>query len=465
MDRLLAQQVVGTRLKTAVTQALASCCFIIVGVLLAATTSDAQTVTLRLDTFRPVIAPGEDILIDVYLENPGEDQFPIGGYQIGVLYPTDRVTLLGVPTPFADSELQNNFGFSAPSPIGTGFPSCPLWGDGLGNDVVTALGVMDGGAPFEGLTAHLFRLDFSTTSVAGESDTFGINNFEEFCAIWPSSLAVDPQGFIVPTLRQGVTVSVSSLPPVTGLICAPTQTSIELTWDDASAYDLVRIYRSGVLVSNHTPTETMFVDIGVLRGETYTYAAVGVIAGAEAPYSTCEVFMPFNVPAPTDLSCNLTATPGAISLTWQNPMAYDSIEVSRDGSLLATLSGVTQSYLDTTAGIVGSADYSVVGFEQTNPGPGATCTVLLSGQPFIRGDANSDGALNISDVTSALNHIFGITAQPCPDAIDFDDSGSLDVTDPVNMAQYLFVSGTPPPAPFPNLGVDPTPDALDCMMP
>ncbi|MEM7166668.1 MAG: dockerin type I repeat-containing protein [Planctomycetota bacterium] len=424
---------------------------------------EAQTATLRLGTDRPVIAPGDDVFIDVYVDNPGQSNLPLGGYQVAVRYPTDNTTLINAPLPLADSILQQNFAFSAAVPVGTGFPSCPGWDDGLGTDIVTALGVMPTGQPFVGATGHLCRIGFATSAVAGDTDTFEINNFEDFCAIWPSSVVVDPSGSIVPTQRQGVSVSVSALPPVTGLTCTTTGTSLEVSWDDSMPYDSVRVYRDGVLVSTHIPIETMYTDLNVLRGVTYTYAVVGVIGGAEAPYEICTLTMPFNVPTPELLTCSLTAAPGSVSLTWQNPQAYSSVEVSRDGTLLATLSGVTQSYLDTTAGTVGTATYMVVGFNATNPSMAAECSLALDAQAFIRGDSNSDGAINISDVTSALNHIFGISSQSCPDAMDFDDSGTLDVTDPVTLAQYLFVQGMPPAPPFPNPGLDPTPDGLDCM--
>jgi hypothetical protein len=38
----------------------------------------------------------------------------------------------------------------------------------------------------------------------------------------------------------------------------------------------------------------------------------------------------------------------------------------------------------------------------------------------------------------------------------------LDIADVIRVLEYLFLGETPPPAPFPAAGADPTPDALDC---
>jgi hypothetical protein len=83
--------------------------------------------------------------------------------------------------------------------------------------------------------------------------------------------------------------------------------------------------------------------------------------------------------------------------------------------------------------------------------------------PFIRGDANSDGAVDISDPISVLSFLYlGGPPPACRDAADGDDSGVLDLSDPVYVLSKLFLGGPPPPAPFPDAGGDPTADSLDC---
>lgn len=80
---------------------------------------------------------------------------------------------------------------------------------------------------------------------------------------------------------------------------------------------------------------------------------------------------------------------------------------------------------------------------------------------FIRGDANGDGEVDISDVVRILLHLFqgGIRLE-VPDAADVNDDGEINITDSIYLLQFLFKGGPPPPAPFLDPGVDPTPDPL-----
>lgn len=116
----------------------------------------------------------------------------------------------------------------------------------------------------------------------------------------------------------------------------------------------------------------------------------------------------------------------------------------------------------------GQADIAVifVGSDQvavllngTNPG----------GPLFKRGDVDGNGELQLPDPLQLLNFLFvpGSPVPSCMDAGDVDDSGDLGLPDGVLLLFYLFVPGsTPPAAPFPDCGVDPTVDGLaDCSYP
>jgi hypothetical protein len=82
---------------------------------------------------------------------------------------------------------------------------------------------------------------------------------------------------------------------------------------------------------------------------------------------------------------------------------------------------------------------------------------------LIRGDADSSGAIDITNAISSLAYQFlGGPAPCCLDAIDADDGGTIDITDPVYVLGFLFLGGPRPPAPFPACGPDPTEDNLDC---
>ena len=82
---------------------------------------------------------------------------------------------------------------------------------------------------------------------------------------------------------------------------------------------------------------------------------------------------------------------------------------------------------------------------------------------FIRGDANADGGLNITDPIITLLWLFLGAAPPtCLDAADADDSGSIDITDAIYTLGHLFLGKAAPPPPHPEAGLDTTPDALGC---
>jgi hypothetical protein len=82
---------------------------------------------------------------------------------------------------------------------------------------------------------------------------------------------------------------------------------------------------------------------------------------------------------------------------------------------------------------------------------------------FVRGDANGDGTVNISDAVAILGYLFlGAAVPPCLDAGDTDDSGSLDLSDAVSVLNHLFLGAAPPPSPYPERGLDPTADEMRC---
>ena len=83
--------------------------------------------------------------------------------------------------------------------------------------------------------------------------------------------------------------------------------------------------------------------------------------------------------------------------------------------------------------------------------------------PFVRGDTNQDGLLNITDGVFILNYLFvPMTDTSCPDALDINDDNQIGTTDALMLLNYLFLGGPPPLPPFPDPGLDPTPDGPGC---
>jgi len=88
---------------------------------------------------------------------------------------------------------------------------------------------------------------------------------------------------------------------------------------------------------------------------------------------------------------------------------------------------------------------------------------------FVRGDANNDGAVDITDPINILGFLF--TGNPvelsCMDAADVNDSGTLNITDGIHLLNFLFnpnsTDGTDKISdPYPGKGSDPTSDDLGC---
>jgi hypothetical protein len=86
-----------------------------------------------------------------------------------------------------------------------------------------------------------------------------------------------------------------------------------------------------------------------------------------------------------------------------------------------------------------------------------------SASTFLRGEANGDGTIDISDGLFILSFLFlGEAAPSCPDALDADDGGEVDISDAVRIFGFLFLGDPEPPPPFGACGYDFTGDSLRC---
>lgn len=77
--------------------------------------------------------------------------------------------------------------------------------------------------------------------------------------------------------------------------------------------------------------------------------------------------------------------------------------------------------------------------------------------PFVRGDANQDGVVDISDGSFILNYLFrGGSAPGCADPADANDDGVIDISDASHIYGFQLLGTAQMPAPYPNPGYDPT---------
>lgn len=104
------------------------------------------------------------------------------------------------------------------------------------------------------------------------------------------------------------------------------------------------------------------------------------------------------------------------------------------------------------------------------PTPGEANAPFDEGTPpppqeadFIRGDVNEDDAVTVSDMVGIQLIVAG--ARPLPDCAkraDANDDGVVSGLDPIAVGNAVFRE-QPLPPPYPNPGMDPTPDALPCV--
>lgn len=175
----------------------------------------------------------------------------------------------------------------------------------------------------------------------------------------------------------------------------------------------------------------------------------------------------------------LASAVGVVELdTWHHVVAnYDgaSMRIHLDGALVAT--GSKSGPVDSGLGIV-----TAIGDQPSGAGlrpfDGTIDRVeifdralseaeiqarWLGAGAFVRGDANGDGQIDLSDAIGLLALLFAsASGGPCLEALDVDDSGTLNIADAVSLLAHLFGGSVTPPAPFPDCGVDPTPPSLGC---
>jgi hypothetical protein len=85
-------------------------------------------------------------------------------------------------------------------------------------------------------------------------------------------------------------------------------------------------------------------------------------------------------------------------------------------------------------------------------------------KPFLRGDANEDGEVDLSDAVSVFGVLFrGEGYFACRDAADANDDGHLDISDGIYLLNFLFRGGEDLPSPGrQTCDLDPTDDDVSC---
>ena len=74
-------------------------------------------------------------------------------------------------------------------------------------------------------------------------------------------------------------------------------------------------------------------------------------------------------------------------------------------------------------------------------------------EPFLRGDCNDDGTVDLSDGVCILTWLFAGEAAPgCVAATNTNGEDAADISDATYLLNHLFAGGPAPVAPYPDCG-------------
>ncbi|MGH9362508.1 MAG: hypothetical protein ACRD2T_11380, partial [Thermoanaerobaculia bacterium] len=161
--------------------------------------------------------------------------------------------------------------------------------------------------------------------------------------------------------------------------------------------------------------------------------------------------------------------PGSFYLLFGRPDLPETIHLARPGRNGIRIDGqhmLTRPWLSRQipGDLNGDGAGDLVLSEASNAGyAGAVYLVFGPSADFIRGDANRDGRVDITDAVAVVRKLFlGDPSVLCEDGADADDDGVLSITDTIYLVTHLFLGGLAPPPPYPEAGRDRTADGLRC---
>jgi hypothetical protein len=138
-------------------------------------------------------------------------------------------------------------------------------------------------------------------------------------------------------------------------------------------------------------------------------------------------------------SLKLQYAGGVAPWTWTHVTGDIPYGLSFDGDTVGTIHG-TPNYKATFYFVIALRDGSI-------PPKVDTASLVLSvvNPPYVCGDANGDGIVNISDAVSLIAYIF--SGGPAPNPLlagDANCSGSVNISDAVYLIAYIFSGGIAP---------------------
>ncbi|MEM7164473.1 MAG: immunoglobulin domain-containing protein [Planctomycetota bacterium] len=267
------------------------------------------------------------------------------------------------------------------------------------------------------------------------------------------------------TNSGAATLLVGQVPGPTDVSCCMDELDVTLCWTLPVTYTAIEIKRDGVTIATVAGDALCYAET-LPGGGSFVYELIGTAFGELSESTFCAVQ---DFPAVLGLQCGIPMPapgPQEVLVSWSNPHPYTGFEIYRDNTLVATLPAGAGLFLDT--GVPDGLIQYRVDAQVASTGcvsvAASNCAVLVAAPVgFRRGDANNDLQFNVADVVFIITYLFNSGAAPlCFDAADINDDGFIDISDSIYMLLFSFSGGPPPPPPFSETQLDPTPDGLGC---
>lgn len=309
---------------------------------------------------------------------------------------------------------------------------------------------------------RVFRNGGLLTTVAGtiqnyvDTDPLGGNNNYWMLPVLSGIEALE----VSPTCSAGHPPDpVVALDCTSSDICSNTFT---MSWFNSDLYEQIQILVDGVLDSTINGFATSH-DVSLAQSGSRTLSVIAFRQGIPSVAVSCtvETFDDSLSQSPSDLSLSVDTSSCLATLSWVSHGPYGSLEIKLGGTTVATLSPTdTQAVVQLPGAGTHSLCVAATSFCQAPLAE--ACLDAFCPVRFQRGDLTADGNLDIADATGALAVVFGQGSTTCLDAVDANDDGQIDISDPVQLLMHLFLGSGPLPAPHGSCGIDPTADSLNC---
>jgi chitodextrinase len=285
-----------------------------------------------------------------------------------------------------------------------------------------------------------------STVAVSTTYTYAVDAFDASANHSPQSASIS-----VTTPAQADTI-----PPTvpTGLVATVSAKQVNLAWNastDNVGVTGYTIYRNGAALATVSGSTLTYSDTTVASITTYSYTvdAFDAAGNHSAQSAAVSVTTPDWVPpsVPTGLTATSAKTPPSVTLSWNastDNVGVTGYTVYRNGAALATVSGSTLTYTDTTVVIGGSYSYTVDAFDAAGNHSAQSAPVAANvpsgAAKFVQSRVVTTG----SRVTSTTITLGPVTAGDLLIGwfAQYDSAGQVSVSDNVNGAWKRSVSTT-----------------------